>query len=510
MDARTTSDNGVELLGISKSFPGGTVANAQIDCSAYAGEIHAVLGENGAGKTTLMKILAGLVIPDSGVIRLFGEEMRFRSPKQAAAAGIAMVHQHFSLVEALTVAENLALGASEVGAVFSARAWGRRLRGTAEALGFDLRFDAPVWTLSMGERQRVEIFRLFLRRARVLILDEPTSILAPQEAQRLFAQLRELADAGNVVLLVTHKIQHALSVADRVTILRRGHVVASHPSAELDMNAVARLMVGQSGWRGATPIARNPLPSNDRILEVENLSVPPTTSPFGAREVSLEVRSGEILGVAGISGHGQDELVKGIVGLCRLSSGRIGLLTTRRAYVPEERLGVALVSGLSLGDNLALRNYRRRGFRRGPFLDRSALATRARETIKRLGITPEDSEAAIESLSGGNRQKAILGRELEGSPRLIVAQAPTAGLDFATVEAVHLELTTRAAAGAALLVISEDLDELLALCHRVVVMHEGRVVGSFEALEEQRVAIGLAMSGILPDESAPAVREAVC
>ena len=494
----TTYAPTVQLAGISKRFPGGVVANDGVDCEGRAGEIHAILGENGAGKTTLMKILAGLYSPDSGEIRLDGQPVSFRSPKDAARAGVGMVHQQFSLVPALTVAENLALGAPEVGFVFSPAAWSRWLEERASALGFDLRLDAPVWTLSMGERQRVEIFRLLLRHARVLILDEPTSILAPQEAERLFAHLREFTQAGHVVFLVTHKIQHALAVADRVTVLRRGRVVAARGSSALSRGELAELMVGRADRRpGPRSLGRHE-PSSRIVLEVRDLSVPPATSPFGIRGMSFQLRAGEILGVAGISGHGQDELIKAVAGAAQGWNGAIHHLlpAVRRAHIPEERLGLGLVEGLSLAENLSLRNFRRATFRRGPFLDRERLAATARERIQRFSIGPADPSARIETLSGGNLQKTVLARELDAEPGLVIAEAPTAGLDFATVDFVHRELVRQAEEGAGVLVVSEDLDELLTLCHRILVIYEGRLAGVFEAAAEHRTSIGLAMSGL--------------
>jgi len=502
-------DYAVELSGISKRFPSGVVANDRVDCRALPGQIHAVLGENGAGKTTLMRILAGLSVPDEGSIRIGGAEVAFRSPRDAAAAGIAMVHQHFSLVPALTVADNLALGAREVGAVLSPRRWRRWLEGQAETLGFEIRLESPVWSLSMGERQRVEIFRALLRQARILILDEPTSILAPVEAQRLFDRLRELAAEGYVTFLVTHKIQHALGVADRVTILRRGRVVASETSSDLDSVEIAHLMVGRTSRLTSPPRVRHAA-SHEPVLEVEDLCVPPLVSPFGLKGVSLRLNAREIVGIAGISGHGQDELILGVVGQAPVVSGTVRqrLEGHGSAYVPEERLGVALVPGMSLADNLALRNFRRPGFSRGPFLKRARLLGAAREAIERFSIAPDDPGVPVEVLSGGNRQKAVLGRELEGRPRLILAQTPTAGLDVATVDLVLRELIAQSAAGAAVLVVSEDLDELLSLCHRIIVLYEGRAMGEFEASDENRGAISLAMSGLEDRREVSVGREA--
>ncbi|HEX4961005.1 MAG TPA: ABC transporter ATP-binding protein [Thermoanaerobaculia bacterium] len=470
------------------------MANDCVTVEAYSGEIHAIVGENGAGKTTLMKILAGIERPNSGTISIDGRPVSFRGPRDAAEAGIGMVHQHFSLVRALTVAENLALSDRGGGFLFSAKRYARVLEAQARSLGFELRADAPVWKLSMGERQRVEVLRLVLRGSRVLILDEPTSVLAPHEAEVLYAHLRRLAGEGHTIFLVTHKVQQILAAADRVSVLRRGRLVVSHEAHGLDETELTKLMVGQ-----ALPAEGTREPSklrDDVALRVTDLSVPAGITPLGLSGVSFEVRAGEIFGVAGISGNGQDELVAALVGTTAFK-GTIWSASPldKVAYIPADRLTMGVAASLPLEENLALRRYRMPGLSRGPFLRRKAFRVFSEQLIADLGIVPSSPLLPIEHFSGGNAQKAVLARELAENPSLIVAESPTAGLDIATVGLVHRLLLEQAARGAAVLLVSEDLDELLVLADRILVLCEGRFAGVFPPDAGARIEIGLVMTG---------------
>ena len=493
------SEMSVRLLNVTKQFPGGVIANQGITCEAKAGEIHAILGENGAGKTTLMKILAGFYTPDTGRIEIDGQEMIFHSPKDAKLAGIGMVHQHFSLVPALTVGDNLALGSSDTPWFLKPKQWNQHLMESAEGLGFDIRPDVNVSQLSMGERQRVEIFRLLLEGARILVLDEPTSILAPKEAERLFVHLREFTESGHTVFLVTHKIDHVKAIADRVTVLRRGQVVATQEAAELSEADLAELMVGRPFEIGVpNRPKKNDMSKSKLALEVRNLAVDPISCPAGLTDASFKVRSGEILGVAGISSNGQDELVAALTGTTQFD-GEIRLPQTqdhRIGFIPGDRRGVGVAMPLTVEENLNLRNFQQEGFSFGPLMNKSQLESEARKKIERFGIQPTDPNVKTSTLSGGNIQKILLARELANHPDLIIAVNPTAGLDIATVDFVHREITQQADVGAAVLLVSEDLDELLVLCDRIAVLFEGHIVGTFDAAPDVRNSIGLAMSGI--------------
>ncbi|MEA2569223.1 MAG: ral nucleoside transport system ATP-binding protein [Acidobacteriota bacterium] len=485
----------VRLNAIEKRY-GPVVANDGVSCEADAGEIHAILGENGAGKTTLMRILAGLERPDSGAIEIDGKATTFRNPKDAMRAGIGMVHQHLSLIPALTVAENLALGSQD----YSGRnptAWVRIVRERANALGFDIRAEAPVWQLSMGERQRVEVFRLLFHGARILVLDEPTSILSPLEAEQLFSQLRQFASRGNTVFLVTHKVKHAKAVADRVTVLRRGRSVATADIHGVSESELAELMVGKSGvFQNGARIPRSEV-AGGVLLRLENVGVKSIACPSGVNDVSLQVREGDVLGIAGVSSSGQDEIVAAITGTAPHS----GTITwsqpdAPRAFIPSDRTGVGVALSLSVKDNLSLRNYGRTEFRSGPILNTKRLGDAARELIAQYAIQTDTPDAPIATLSGGNIQKVILARELSREPQMIIAENPTAGLDLATTILIQKELSKHAARGAGVILVSEDLDELLALCDRIIVMHDGHVAGTFAVSEDELPRIAAAMTGI--------------
>jgi simple sugar transport system ATP-binding protein len=495
----------VRLKDISKIFPGGVIANQGISCEAKSGEIHAILGENGAGKTTLMRVLAGYYKPDGGSIEIDGQKVEFRNPKDARLAGIGMVYQHFSLIPALTVAENLALGSLKAPLLVKPRRWRDYLIESASRLQIDIRPDEYVSQLSTGERQRVEIFRLVLEGARILILDEPTSILAPQEAERLFEHLRRFAQTGHIIFLVTHKIAHVKAITDQVTILRAGRVVATKKTAELSAQELASLMVGRDFY---SSLPRSPVKNrfgNEPILDVRDLTVKPMSCPYGLSNLSFELREGEILGVAGISGNGQDELVAALTGTTGYSGAvhRGGddnerLRKKNFGYIPADRLGVGVAPSLSLRDNLALREYGEPPLSVGPFLKSSEIEAFARQKISDFDIRPNNPGMKISLLSGGNIQKAILARELARRPDLLIAVNPTAGLDIGTVEFVHRRIAKYAEEGAGILIISEDLDELIYLCDRSLVLFAGRLMGIVDTPAEDRSGIGLLMSGVVP------------
>lgn len=491
----------VSLAEIHKAFPE-TVALRGAAFEARPGEVHALLGENGAGKTTLMNILAGLYRPDEGEIRLGGRLRTWRSPAEAIAAGIGMVHQHFKLVPPMTVCENLLLGVP--GPLWLDR---RRAaaRITALAREHDLAVDpsAPVWQLSMGERQRVELVRLLLRDARVLILDEPTSVLTPQESQTLFATLRSLARAGRTVIFISHKLEEVLRAADRVTVMRGGRVIATLRAGEARAEEVAAMMVGRAvappqpaaGARGAA------------LLVVDRLSVPGDRRPLAVRDVSLIVHAGEILGVAGVAGNGQRELAEAVAGLRAIASGEVSLagkpigrssvrerIAAGLALIPEDRLHTGLVGEMTAADNLILKSYRRPPFSRRGVLNHPLIRRRAQAAMGRFALSVPP-RAPVRLLSGGTMQRLLLARELGEDPKVLVAMSPVRGLDVGAAAAVHQALLEARGRGVATLLISEDLDELLLLADRLAVMHEGRISAVLERPSFDRPRIGLLMAG---------------
>jgi len=495
----------VSLCNITKQY-GRLLANDNINIDAQSGDVHAILGENGAGKTTLMKVLAGNIIPNSGYIELDGERRTFRNPRVAVRAGIGMVHQHFALVPALTVQENLALGWKNGSFVFNSRRWRKQLLHHAKRIGIEIKPEVPVWQLSLGERQRLEVFRLIMEGARILILDEPTSILAPHEAENLFGHIRRFANAGHAIFLVSHKIKHVMAIANRITVLRRGKLVATGKANQFSERKLAELMVGgQRSCNENTNVQKDdsstPVKLGKPVLKVSGLSVAPLSCLKGLRGIDFQIRPGEILGVAGVSGNGQDEMVAALVGLKDYEGivkfdGSDGKTFSRQqlAFVPADRINVGVAASLNLRDNLALLNYAEKKFLYGPFLRSKRIDAYARDRIRRFDIRPAKLSTEARLLSGGNIQKAILSRELDGDPSVILTVNPTAGLDIVTVEFVHRELRRQAQRGAGVLVVSEDLDELLEICDRLIVLFEGQCVGSFDTSLVDRHELGLLMS----------------
>jgi simple sugar transport system ATP-binding protein len=494
------------MRGISKAFPG-VVANEGVDFEAAQGEVHALLGENGAGKTTLMNILTGLYRPDEGEIELFGRPVHFTSPRGAIEAGIGMVHQHFRLVDRLTVAENVTLGWHTPRFWLSEGAELRRMREISDALGMPVPLEAPVWQLSVGEQQRVEIIKAVFRGSRVLILDEPTAVLTPQEAEQLFATLRTMAREGHTVIVITHKLHEVKAVADRVTVLRRGRHVATVSAAQATQRSLAALMVGRE-IDEARRLPRASPPGDDVMLRVDGLTVAGDRGGPALEDVSLSIRSGEIVGVAGVAGNGQRELAEGLYGLRTPVAGSIGVggkalelgdpraaIAASVAHVPEDRLGTGLAPGLTVASNVVLKSYRGAPVSRGPLLVLRRMREAARALVGRYEIKTPSTETPVRNLSGGNLQKLVLGREFEGAPRVLIAAQPTRGLDVGAIETIHDYLRQAAADGVAILVISEDLDELRALADRILVMYEGRVVGELDAETATVEQLGYLMAG---------------
>jgi general nucleoside transport system ATP-binding protein len=490
----------LQLSNITKHFPG-VIANDSVSLSLEAGEILALLGENGAGKSTLMSILYGLYRPDSGEIRLGGREVQIGSPSHALRLGIGLVPQHPLLVNKHTVAENLALGH---GGLFPAKNITPKILELARLYGLQIDPNAKVATLSPGEKQRVEILRCLLGGASVLILDEPTSVLTPQEAQSLFAVMRELKAAGKSVIFISHKLEEVLAITDRIVVLRRSKVVGGLETSAASKQNLAELMVGRSVDFSRK---RQPVPTGAPLLEVQNLSAHNSRGLEALHKVSLRLLEGQVLGVAGVAGNGQSELIEVLAGLHHATSGTVQLLgqplvpdpaklfARGVAHIPEDRIRMGTVPSMSVAENLALRRFDAAPLAKGMMRDLGAMQHNATQKILEFDIKTPSPNTPCKSLSGGNIQKVILARELENSAKLILAVHPTYGLDIGATDAVHSLLLERTKQGAALLLVSEDLEELLSLSDQIVVLYHGQLKGPFDVGEISREQIGLYMTG---------------
>ena len=491
--------------GITKRFPG-VVANSRVEFEVLPGEIHALLGENGAGKTTLCNVLTGLYRPDEGYVELGGEPCRLRSPRDAHEAGIFMVHQRFRLVQPLSVAENVILGWSrERGIWFSPRRVEREVAKVAAQFQMPVDPGAKIWQLSVGEQQRVEILKALYRGARILILDEPTTVLTPQEVRQLFSTLRGLAAAGTSVVFISHKLPEVLAVAGRVTVLRAGQAVGTLRTADTDARSLAHKMVGRDIVLARQQrAARNHV--GEAVLGLEDVSAMGDLGTPALTGVSLRVRAGEIVGVAGVAGNGQRELAEVVAGERPSTSGTVTIagmpqhgtpweaIDAGLGYVPEERFGVGIAPGMTIADNLILKSYREDGH--GPILHAKQALQNAAELIERFDIVARGPKTIAHELSGGNIQRLLLARELSGHPKILIAASPTRGLDVAATDSVRQLLAQSAERGVGVLLISEDLDEILDLSDRIAVMYRGRVVGVVDRDDADVDRIGLMMAGL--------------
>jgi ABC-type uncharacterized transport system ATPase subunit len=495
----------IEMRGIVKRFPG-VVAVDDVDLTVHAGEIHALLGENGAGKSTLMNVLAGLYRPDAGQITVCGHRADLRSPRDAIGLGIGMVHQHFMLVQSQTVTENILLGLDEPRFFLPLAAYHQRIARLGERFGLRVDPRARIWQLSVGEQQRVEILKMLYRGTGVLIMDEPTAVLAPPEIEELFRTLRSMTQEGQSVIFISHKLREVMQVADRVTVLRKGRVTA----AGLDKNAtsaeeLARLMVGRPVLFRIEKAACHP---GQVVLAVDDICADNDKGLPALRGLSLQVRAGEVLGLAGIAGNGQRELAEVITGLRPATSGCViiqgqeikngcTLTAIQRgvSHVPEDRTEVGSAPNLSLTDNLIMKHYRREPIAQGWAISQTAANAWAGDLKQAYDIVAPSIDVPARLLSGGNLQRLILAREIATQPRLLVAVQPTRGLDVGAIEDVQRLLLAQRESGAAILLISEELDELFALSDRVAVIYEGQIAG--EVQTEDREAVGLMMTGEL-------------
>jgi ABC-type uncharacterized transport system ATPase subunit len=502
----------LELRGITKRFPG-VLANDRVDFDLRRGEVHALLGENGAGKSTLMNILYGLYTPDEGQILLEGRPIELGSTKAAIEHGIGMVHQHFMLIPVMSVAENivLAIEPRTNGVLLDYDAARKRVRELSERYGLAVNPDARVDRITVGQQQRVEILKALYRGAEVLILDEPTAVLTPQEASELFEILRSLKTQGKSIIFISHKLNEVLEIADRITTLRRGVVVGTVPAAGATEEGLARMMVGREVL---LRVDKKPPQPGAPLLQVENLTVIDDRGLEAVRDVSLEVRGGEIVGIAGVDANGQSELIDAIAGLRHVKAGRIVVdgedithahakeaLDSGIGHIPEDRHRRGLVLPFTLAENLALSAYRKPPYSRLWFLNLRGIYSRARRLLKEFDVRGGGPSTPAFALSGGNQQKVVLAREIDGDPKVLIAAQPTRGLDVGAIEFVHRRLVEQRDAGRAVLLVSLELEEILSLSDRILVIYEGRMVGEFPptATEEE---LGFAMTGGRRDEAA--------
>lgn len=476
----------IELRNITKRFPG-VLANDRVNLRVRAGEIHALLGENGAGKSTLMKVLYGMYRPSEGEIFVNDRPVEFRSPADALAQGIGMIHQHFQLVPGFTVAENVALGLkSSRGPVTDLDVVSKRMRDLAAQYGLRVEPNALVWQLAVGQQQRVEIIKALYRDASLLILDEPTAVLTPQEVKEFFDILRRLRDAGNGLIFISHKLDQVMEISDRVTVLRDGRVVGRVETTETNQKELAHMMVGReviTHWNKPHAAEGSP------VLQVQDLTVRSDKGLTAVKQVSFDVRAGEILGIAGVSGNGQRELAETIAGMRRAASGAVRvqnrdvtnhtpaeIITAGVAFIPEERMVMGIVREFSVAENAILETYAHPPLARRGFFDFTQINTHCTRLVREYDVKTPSLDTPVKSLSGGNIQKLILARELDREPRLLIAAQPTRGVDIGATEYIHKRLIQQRGNGTAILLISEDLEEVRALADRIAVMYEGQIV----------------------------------
>ena len=496
--------NHVEMRGITKRFPG-VLANAGVNLDVYAGEVHSLLGENGAGKSTLMRQLYGMYQPDEGQILIDGVPHVFHSPADAIKAGIGMIHQHFMLVPTLTVAENVALGLkSSRGLQLDLDKVAARVTELSKAYGLKVFPGDCVWQLSVGEQQRVEIIKALYRGASVIILDEPTAVLTPQEVCDLFVTLKRMVSEGHALVFISHKMHEVLEISNRVTVLRDGQLIGTRPAAGATRDELVAMMVG----REVKPLAPQPLNTGATLLKVTGLRAIGDRGTEALAGVDLELRAGEILGLAGVSGNGQRELCQCLAGLRPATAGTIIIdgqdmtnaplhdrMAAGQAYIPEERMRDGAIREFSVEENIFLHEHNSPKYTHGVFLDFGKMAAHAQQLVTQYAVKTPGLDTPIKNLSGGNIQKVIMARELSRNPKILIAAQPTRGVDIGASEYIHQRLLERRAAGMGILLISEDLDETRELSDRIAVIYEGKIMGIVNRGEATVEEIGLMMAG---------------
>lgn len=501
-------ENVVEMLNIRKEFPG-IVANDDISLELRKGEIHALLGENGAGKSTLMSILFGMYQPDRGIIKIHGQEMKISNPNIAYDLGIGMVHQHFKLVDIFTVTENIILGSEEkkLGVALDVDQAAKKIEELSKRYHLNVDPYAKIQDISVGMQQRVEILKMLYRDAEVLIFDEPTAVLTPQEIDELMKIMRNLIQEGKSIIIITHKLKEIKAVADRCTVIRRGKTIGTVDVSTTSEATMAEMMVGR---HVSFKVDKAPSTPGEVVIKIDNLSVRSNRKHMGLKNFSLEVRAGEIVGIAGVDGNGQTELVEAITGLRKAESGdilfkgdNITKLSIRKriekgvGHIPEDRQKRGLVLDYTLADNIVLEVYNKKPFSSGGLLNKPNIRKYADKIIESFDVRSGQGSASIaRSLSGGNQQKVIVGREIELNPSLLIAVQPTRGLDVGSIEYIHKRLVEHRDKGQAVLLVSLELDEIMNLSDRIAVVNNGELVGSLNASEASERKIGLMMAGV--------------
>jgi len=501
------TDNNIVLQakGITKRFPG-VLANDKVDFDLKKGEIHVLLGENGAGKSTLMNILYGLYHQEEGEMLVNGKAVKVKDPNDSIALGIGMVHQHFMLIPVFTVAENIMLGEETTKrGLLDRKTVSAKVKELSHQYGLDVDPDALVGQLPVGLQQRVEIVKTLYRDAEILILDEPTAVLTPQEAEELFAIMHGLTERGVSIIFITHKLKEVLAVADRITVMRAGRVVGTVTPDEVDQAKLASLMVGREV---ILKVKKGKSEPKEKVLKVDNLEVLDDRGLEAVRGVSFDVRQGEILGIAGVQGNGQTELAEALTGLRATKSGQVTLaeidvtgkpprpiIETGLAHIPEDRQRHGLVLGYSVADNMVLCNYYLPPFARGLVLQQEAVDKNARNLIEEYDVRTPSPYVPTSKLSGGNQQKVIVARELSRDVKLLIASQPTRGLDVGSIEYIHKEIIAMRDRGLGVLLISAELDEITALADRIVVIYRGQIVATVDAKDASREKLGLWMAG---------------